>query len=132
MALEKLGASIDVGRYVKEQNGVLVGAQEKNRYVSTPEQLRALQLCQALEDPGHKIYYLSLCKRLRPEIIDAADSFVRDAHARSRAKLFMWKIKQLTRDYQQKGLDPHRADATPTKKRKKPKTPSAGEQEMLF
>ena len=134
MALEKLSSSLDLSRYVKKDTTTLmpevVAAQEKNRYVSTPEQLRALQLCRELDDPEHKIYYLSLCKRLKPEIIDAAISFVSDAQARSKAKLFMWQVKQLTRRYRAQGLNPNREDQLPAKKTKK--RVKVGQQESLF
>ncbi|MBQ6449884.1 hypothetical protein IJJ08_03220 [bacterium] len=133
MALEKLSSSLDLSRYVKKQTDTLVpavvAAQEKNRYVSTPEQLRALQLCRELDDPEHKIYYLSLCKRLKPEIIDAAVSFVSDAQARSKAKLFMWQVKQLTRRYRAQGLNPNREDLPAKKTRKRITT---GQQQSLF
>jgi len=45
----------------------------------------------------------------------------------------MWKIKQLTADYKQRGLDPHRSLPAKTPGKKKKKRPAAaGEQERLF
>lgn len=133
MALERLGTGIDMSRYVKKTEASLmheeelVAAQEKNRYISTSQQWQAARLWHEFGDPEHKIYYLALCKKLKPEVIDAAYSFVQDAHARSRAKLFMWKIKQIIKDWRERGLDPYRPEAKQERKRK-----STGKQGSLF
>lgn len=133
MALERLGATINVSRYLKKDaTGEISSAVAINKYVSTPEQERALELCEKLDDKKHKELYLSLCKRTRKEIIDEAVSFVIDAHARSKAKLFSWKIKQIRQSWIKAGKNPNRELPAKPTKRKKPMVKNVGEQESLF
>ncbi len=98
MALEKINPSL-IEKYKQ---------QEVNRHINTPEQLRALQLATALDDQKNKTIYLSLCKKLQPGLIEEAFSFVIDSQAESKAKLFMWKIKQLRLSWKQAGKNPDR------------------------
>ncbi len=133
MALERLGTAIDTSRYLKKDaSGETVSAMEVNKYVSTPEQERALQLCEILDDKSHKELYLSLCKRTRKEIIDEALSFVIDAQARSKAKLFSWKIKQIRQNWIKAGKNPNRELSVKQNQRKRTKTKLNGKQESLF
>lgn len=96
-------------------------ASSANRYISQPHQLRALQLTQKFQDPTHKLQYLNLCKSVHPTIIDQAESFVSDANANNQAALFMWKVKQIKTEWQDKNKDWRNPDKPAVKKKKKTK-----------
>jgi len=48
-----------------------------------------------LEDLPHKSLYMKMCKEYPRGILEEARSFVSDSNARSKSKLFMWKVKEL-------------------------------------
>ena len=48
-----------------------------------------------LDDLAHKSLYIKMAKNKKRAILEQALSFVKDANAKSKAKLFMWKLKQL-------------------------------------
>lgn len=98
---------------------------EANKRISTPEQLQALRLARELQDEAHKAIYLSLCKRYQPGIIEEARSFVSDAKAQNRAKLFMWKLRQLNQQWREKGKEPRRPNMAPAKRRRAKVVPAA-------
>lgn len=98
MALERI--TPDISRFT---------AQEKNRFVSNDDQLFALQLSQQLADPQHKEVYLHLAKYTQRALLEEASRFVTDANADNKAKLFMWKVKQLRQEWQAAGKNPQRA-----------------------
>jgi hypothetical protein len=98
MALEKLTAS-DWKRFE---------GREVNRFVSTPEQLLALKICQVLGDETHKGFYLRLCKYTKAAIIEQALSFVVDAQVENKGKLFSWKVKQIRQEWREQGKNPRR------------------------
>lgn len=68
---------------------------EKNKYVSREFQDYAYQLAVELDDLSHKSLYMRLAKSTPRGLLEAARSFVKDANARSKAKLFMWKLREL-------------------------------------
>ncbi len=95
----------------------IVTQPEKNPYVSTPEQLRALQLATLYDDQDHKIRYLNLCRRTHPAIIEQAASFVADAQAHNKGALFMWKVKEIRAQWEKQGKDcRHPSPKAPPKK----------------
>lgn len=69
---------------------------EKNGYVSREFQDYGYRLAVELDDLRHKSLYIKLAKELPRGILEKARSFVSDANARSKAKLFMWKVKILS------------------------------------
>lgn len=109
MALEKI-SSVDMTRFA---------AAEVNKRVSTKEQLRALQIARELGDEKSKEIYLSLCKRFQEGVIEEALRFVIDSQAQSKAKLFMWKVKQLRQEWQVVGKNPLKEVVTRPRRRKK-------------
>jgi hypothetical protein len=118
MALERLGQSAAMANW---------HAPEVNRFVSTPEQLLALRLSQELNDSEHKEMFLHLCKHTRREIIEDALSFVIDANAKHKGKLFFWKVGQISREWQAQGKTPRRQlSPTPAK------AVNLGQQQTLF
>lgn len=69
---------------------------DKNKTVSREFQLYAYDLAVELDDLAHKSLYMRLAKTTPRGLMETARSFVKDAsNARSKGKLFMWKLKQL-------------------------------------
>lgn len=69
---------------------------DKDKYISTEFQKYGYDLAVELNDLRHKALYIKLAKETPRSLLDQARSFVKDAYnAKSPAKLFMWKLKQL-------------------------------------
>ncbi|MFH1840670.1 MAG: hypothetical protein ABH807_00725 [Candidatus Shapirobacteria bacterium] len=69
---------------------------DANKYVSREFQDYGYRLAVELDDLAHKSLYIKLAKTLPRAILEQARSFVKDANARSRGKLFMWKVGELS------------------------------------
>lgn len=70
--------------------------EDTDKYVSREFQKYAYDLAVELNDLPHKSLYMRLVKDTPRGLVEAARSFVKDAqNARSRGRLFMWKLKQL-------------------------------------
>ena len=67
----------------------------EDKYISREFQSYGIYLSETLGDYKHKALYIRLAKTVPRAILEKALSFVKDANARSRAKLFMWKMKKL-------------------------------------
>lgn len=70
----------------------------EDKYISREFQAFGIYLAETLEDYKHKSLYIRLAKTVPRAILEKALSFTKDANARSRPKLFMWKMKQLKND----------------------------------
>lgn len=69
---------------------------DTDKYVSREFQKYAYDLAIELGDLKHKSLYMRLAKSTPRGLMEAARSFVKDAqNARSKGRLFMWKLKQL-------------------------------------
>ena len=69
---------------------------DTDKYISREFQKYAYDLAEELGDLEHKSLYMKLVKNSPRGLVEAARSFVRDAvNARSKPRLFMWKLKQL-------------------------------------
>ncbi len=69
---------------------------DTDKYVSREFQKYAYDLAQELGDMPHKSLYMKLAKETPRGLLESARSFVKDAeNARSKGRLFMWKLKQL-------------------------------------
>ncbi|HET7099421.1 MAG TPA: hypothetical protein VFI61_04280 [Patescibacteria group bacterium] len=67
-----------------------------DKYVSREFQKYGYDLANELDDPKHVSLYIKLSKDNPRGLIESARSFVKDAqNARSKPRLFMWKLKQL-------------------------------------
>ena len=64
----------------------------------------AYRLAVDLEDTSHVPIYMRLVKTTPRELIESAKSYVMDANARNKARLFMWKLKQLRIEKAEGGL----------------------------
>jgi hypothetical protein len=70
--------------------------EDKDKYVSREFQKYAYDLAVELGDLAHKSLYMRLAKNTPRILMEKARSFVKDAqNARSKGKLFMWKLSQL-------------------------------------
>ncbi len=67
----------------------------EDKYISREFQSYGIYLSETLGDYKHKALYIRLAKTMPRAILEKALSFVKDANARSKAKLFMWKMKEL-------------------------------------
>lgn len=69
---------------------------DTDKYVSKEFQKYAYDLAVELEDLPHKSLYMRLAKNTPRGFLETARGFVRDANnAKSKGRLFMWKLKQL-------------------------------------
>ena len=66
-----------------------------NKYVSREFQDFGYRLAVALGDLQHKSLYVKMAKEIDRSILERALAFVSDANAQSKARLFMWKVRQL-------------------------------------
>ena len=68
---------------------------DRDKYVSREFQKYGYDLAVELGDLEHKALYIKMAKELPRDILEKAKNFVKDSRARSRARLFMWKLKEL-------------------------------------
>ena|SRR6185369_140745 len=70
--------------------------EDKGGYISQEFQDFGYRMAVELNDMAHKSLYMKLAKKEQRAMLERALSFVADAEtAKSKAKLFMWKLKQL-------------------------------------
>ena len=78
---------------------------EKNKYVSREYQSYGVELAYALGDEAHKSLYIKMARDYPRGLLETARSFVKDAaSAQSKARLFMWKLKQLRDETKKKEI----------------------------
>lgn len=80
-----------VGDILKKFNPV------EDKYISREFQSFGIYLAETLGDDRHKSLYIRLAKTVPRAILEKALTFTKDANARSRGKLFMWKMGKLRR-----------------------------------
>lgn len=69
----------------------------EDKYISREFQSYGIYLSEELGDYKHKALYIRIAKTVPRAILEKALSFVKDANARNRARLFMWKMGKLKR-----------------------------------
>ncbi len=70
--------------------------EDKQRRISREWQDYAYRLALELDDKAHTSLYMRLCKNTPRPILEEARVFVKGAtNAKSRGRLFMWKVKEL-------------------------------------
>lgn len=67
----------------------------EDKYISREFQAYGIYLAETLGDYKHRSLYIRLAKTIPRAILEKALSFVKDSSARSKARLFMWKLKKL-------------------------------------
>lgn len=77
--------------------------EDKQRRISREWQDYAYRLALELGDTEHTSLYMRMCKNTPRYILEEALIFVKGASkVRSRAKLFMWKVKQIREEKKEK------------------------------
>ncbi|MCX8009328.1 MAG: hypothetical protein N3A54_06580 [Patescibacteria group bacterium] len=79
----------------------------EDKYISREFQAYGIYLAEELGDYKHRSLYIKLAKTVPRAILEKALSFVKDANARSKPRLFMWKMKEL-RESSQTNSSPSR------------------------
>lgn len=69
---------------------------DTDKYISREFQKYGYELAEALGDLKHKALYIKLAKTTPRGLLESAKSFVMDAtNARSKGRLFMWRLQEL-------------------------------------
>ena len=77
--------------------------EDTDKYVSREFQKYANDLAEELGDMDHKSLYMKLSKETPRGLLESARSFVKDSqNARSKGRLFMWKLSQLKNESKKK------------------------------
>ncbi|MBP9700649.1 hypothetical protein KBD71_05210 [Candidatus Woesebacteria bacterium] len=79
---------------------------DTNKYVSQEFQDFGYRLAVELDDVDHKSLYMRMAKTIDRKILEAARTFVIDSNARSKARLFMWKVRTLKDEAKKKKSNP--------------------------
>jgi len=74
----------------------------KDKYISREFQKFGYDLAVQLDDMKHKALYIKLAKTTPRVFLEQARNFVKDSRARSKARLFMWKLKELKKESEEK------------------------------
>jgi hypothetical protein len=94
------------GRVVFQPLGSLFDGyklEDKGGYITQEFQDYGYRLAIELNDLKHKSLYIKMAKNEDRLILDSALRFVADADsAKSKARLFMWKVKELKKEKQQR------------------------------
>lgn len=89
--MPKTGKPTQIGDILKKYK-----FDDTDKYISREFQKYAYELAEELGDMSHKSLYMKLAKETPRGLMEAARSFVKDAtNAKSKGRLFMWKLKQL-------------------------------------
>lgn len=75
----------------------------EDKYISREFQSFGIYLSEQLDDYKHKSLYIKLAKETHRSILEKALSFAVDSGARNKGALFMWKLKQLRSNSNDKG-----------------------------
>lgn len=75
----------------------------EDKYISREFQKYGYDLSEEMEDFKHKSLYIKLAKTVPRPMLEKARNFVKDAgNVRSKPRLFMWKLGQLRREWNEK------------------------------
>lgn len=72
--------------------------EDKGGYITQEFQDFGYRLAVELNDLAHKSLYIKMAKQEERWLLEKALSFVADSNARSKARLFMWKIRELKKE----------------------------------
>lgn len=75
---------------------------DKGGYITREFQDYGYRLCKELDDEEHKSLYMRLAKNESRVLLEKALQYVKDANARNKAAMFMWKLKQLRLEKKEK------------------------------
>jgi hypothetical protein len=71
-------------------------------YITQEFQDYGYRLATELDDMSHKSLYIKMAKTIDRKILESARTFVLDANANSKGRLFMWKVKELKKMLKEK------------------------------
>lgn len=72
---------------------------DRAKYISQEFQDYGYRLAVDLNDMDHKSLYIRMAKTVPRQILEAARAFAVDAeHAKSKGRLFMWKVSELKKN----------------------------------
>src|SRR5690349_5726265 len=81
----------------------LVAREQSAKYINTEHQDFGMRIASKLNDMKHKALYMRLAKEEYRPIVEKALSFALDyPKATSRGRIFMWKLKELRKDFEAK------------------------------
>ena len=80
---------------MKSIKEILEGRGTQKRYITREFQHYGYRLAEGLDDLEHKSLYIKLAKEENRELLQKAWDFVKDSRAKSKGRLFMWKLKKL-------------------------------------
>ena len=66
-----------------------------DKYISREFQKYGFDLAEELGDLKHKALYIKFAKEIPRAVLEEARNYIKDARARSKARLFMWKLSEL-------------------------------------
>lgn len=87
--MQKLRSVQSIGQILLKFNPL------EDKYISREFQSYGIYLAENLGDYKHKSLYIRLAKTVPRVFLEKAMSFVKDANAHSKPKLFMWKLGKL-------------------------------------
>ncbi len=92
---------------MKSLGSVLADLQfdDRDKFLSREFQQYGMHLAESLGDMKHKALYIKMAKEIPRPILESALGFVLDSNANSKARLFMWKVKQLKLGVAKKSTD---------------------------
>lgn len=68
---------------------------QHDKYISREFQKYGYYLAEQLDDMKHTALYIKMAKNHPRAVLEQALSFVKDARAKSKGRLFMWKLKEM-------------------------------------
>lgn len=80
---------------IKHIREVLEGRKAQKKFITQEFQHFGYRLAEGLDDLEHKSLYIKLAKEVDRELLQRAWDFVKDSRAKSKGRLFMWKLKKL-------------------------------------
>lgn len=79
--------------------------EDSAKYISREFQDYGYRLAVDLNDMDHKSLYIKMAKTVPRQILEAARAFAVDAdHAKSKGRLFMWKVSDLKKNIEIKSV----------------------------
>ncbi len=75
--------------------------ESKDKFISREWQAYGVTLAKELGDLPHKALYIKMARDYPRNVLEVARQFVSDAKARSKGRLFMWKVKELLKTSKQ-------------------------------
>ena len=80
---------------MKSIKDILESRKVQKKYITREFQHFGYRLAEGLDDLEHKSLYIKLAKEVDRELLQRAWDFVKDSRAKSKGRLFMWKLKKL-------------------------------------